>query len=58
MLGLHCCAWAFSSCGERELLSLLCRLLIAVAFLVAEMSSRAQASVDAVMGSVVSAPRL
>ena len=36
-LGLHCCAWAFSSCGERGLLFLLVRrLLIAVASLVAE----------------------
>ena len=36
-LGLHCCAWAFSSCGERGLLFVVVRgLLIAVASLVAE----------------------
>ena len=36
-LGLRCCAWAFSSCGERGLLFVVvCRLLIAGASLVAE----------------------
>ena len=31
-LGLHCCAWAFSSCGERVLLFVAVHgLLIAVA---------------------------
>ena len=36
-LGLHCCAWAFSSCGERgPLFAAVCGLLIAVASLVAE----------------------
>ena len=36
-LGLHCCMWAFSSCGERGLLFFAVRgLLIAVASLVAE----------------------
>ena len=36
-LGLHCCAWAFSSCGERGLLFVAVRgLLMAVASLVAE----------------------
>ena len=31
-LGLCCCAWAFSSCGEQGLLFVVvCRLLIAVA---------------------------
>ena len=36
-LGLHCCARAFCSCGERELLFVAMRwLLIAVASLVAE----------------------
>ena len=36
-LGLRCCAWAFSSCGEQGLLFVaVCRLLIAVASLVAE----------------------
>ena len=36
-LGLCCCTWAFSSCGERGLLFLaVCGLLIAVASLVAE----------------------
>ena len=37
VLDLCCCAQAFSSCGERELLFIaVLRLLIAVAFLVAE----------------------
>ena len=36
-LGLRCCVWAFSSCGERGvLLVAVCRLLIAVASLAAE----------------------
>ena len=36
-LGLHCCAQAFSSCSEQGLLFVaVCRLLIAVASLVAE----------------------
>ena len=36
-LGLHCCAWAFSSCGERGILFIaVCGLLIAVASLVTE----------------------
>ena len=36
-LGLHCCARAFSSCGERGLLFVAVRrLLIALASLVAE----------------------
>ena len=36
-LGLHCCAWAFSSCTEWGLLFLVVRgLLIAVASLVVE----------------------
>ena len=36
-LGLHCCAWAFSSCSERGLLFVAVRgLLIAVASLVVE----------------------
>ena len=36
-LGLHCCARAFSSCGERGLLFFaVCGLLIAVASLVVE----------------------
>ena len=36
-LGLRCCVWAFSSCGERGLLFVAVRgLLIAVASLVAE----------------------
>ena len=35
--GLHCCAWAFSSCGERGLLFVaVCGLLIVLASLVAE----------------------
>ena len=37
VLGLCCCAWAFSSCGEWGLLFIVVRrLLIAVASLVAE----------------------
>ena len=37
VLGLYCCAWAFSSCGERGLLFVAVRrLLIVVASLVAE----------------------
>ena len=37
VLGLHCCAWAFSSCGEWGLLFVVVRgLLIVVASLVAE----------------------
>ena len=36
-LGLHCCTWAFSSCGEQGLLFVEVRgLLVAVASLVAE----------------------
>ena len=37
VLGLCCCGWAFSSCGERGLLFVVVRgLLIAVSSLVAE----------------------
>ena len=37
VLGLRCCPWAFSSCGERGLLFIAVhRLLIAVVSLVAE----------------------
>ena len=37
VLGLHCCTWAFSSCGEWGLLFVVVHgLLIAVASLVAE----------------------
>ena len=37
VLGLRCCAWAFSSCGEQGLLFVVVRgLLIAVASLVVE----------------------
>ena len=36
-LGLHCCTWAFSSCGEQRLLFIMMRgRLIAVASPVAE----------------------
>ena len=42
-LGLHCCARAFSSCGEQGLLFLAVRgLLIAVASLVAELGLQAR----------------
>ena len=33
-LSLHCCMWAFSSCGKQGLLFIVCGLLIAVASLV------------------------
>ena len=37
VLGLRCCVWAFSSCGEQGLLFVAVHgLLIAVAFLVVE----------------------
>ena len=37
VLGLHCCVWAFSSCGEQGLLFVAVHgLLIVVASLVAE----------------------
>ena len=37
VLGLRCCMWAFASCGEWGLLSVVVRgLLIAMASLVAE----------------------
>ena len=37
VLGLHCCAWVFTSCGERGLLFVVVHgLLVAVASLVAE----------------------
>ena len=48
MLGLHCCAWAFSSCGEQGILFVAVRrLLIAMTSLVA-----------GVWASVVVVPRL
>ena len=41
VLGLRCCTWAFSSCGERGLLFVAVRgLLIAVASLVRSTGSR------------------
>ena len=51
-LGLHCCAWAFSSCGEQGLLFVeVRRLLIAVASLVAEHGLQgARASVVVALG--------
>ena len=37
LLGLHCCTWAFSSCGEQGLLFVVvCGLLIALASLLVE----------------------
>ena len=37
MLSLHCCTWAFSSCGKGSYrLVVVCGLLIAMASLVAE----------------------
>ena len=51
VLGLCCCAWAFSSCGERELLFVVvCGLLTAVASLVAEHGLYARASVVVARG--------
>ena len=52
MLGLHCCAQAFSSCGERGLLFVAVHgLLTAVASLVVEHGLwSARASVDAACG--------
>ena len=52
VLGLRCCARAFSSCGERGLLFIAVRgLLIALASLVAEHGIRSvRASVDAARG--------
>ena len=39
-LGLQCCVWLFSSCGEQGVLFIVvCGLLIAVASLVAEHQS-------------------
>ena len=50
-LGLRCCAWAFSSCGEQGLLFVAVRgLLIAVASLVAELRLAAWASVVVARG--------
>ena len=50
MLGLRCCAWASSSCGERGLLFVaVCGLLIEVASLGAR-ALGAQASVVAACG--------
>ena len=50
-LGVRCCARAFSSCGERELLCIVvCRLLIAVASLVRSMGSRRMGSVVVARG--------
>ena len=48
-LGLHCCAWAFSSCGERALLFVavrgllvaVCGLLVAVCGLLVAVASLA-----------------
>ena len=46
VLGLRCCAWAFSSCGERGLLFIVvCGLLIVVASRCGARALGAQASV-------------
>ena len=51
VLGLHCCTWAFSSCGEQGLLFVVvCRLLIAVASLVGARALGAWASVVVARG--------
>ena len=43
VLGLHCCVWAFSSCGEQGLLFVaVCGLLLVVACLVAERGLQAR----------------
>ena len=40
-VGLHCCAWAFSSCGERGLFFfIVCRLLLIMPSLLQSTSSR------------------
>ena len=44
VFGLHCCAWAFSSCSELLFVAV-CGLLIVVASLVVEHGLQAQASV-------------
>ena len=55
VLGLRCCTWAFSSCGEQGLLLVaVCGLLIVVAFLVA-WALGAQASVVVAHGLSCSA---
>ena len=52
--GLCCCVWAFSSCGQRGLLFVAaCELLTAVASLVAQHGSQAQAQQLQHVGSVV-----
>ena len=60
VLGLCCCSWAFSSCGERELLFVAVRgLLIAVASLVAEHGLQVPGLQQLQhVGSVVAAPGL
>ena len=53
VLGLHCCAWAFSSCSELVLLFVaVCRLLTAVASLV---EHRLEVCVPLVLQSSVAA---
>ena len=55
VLGLHCCAWAFSSCSELVLLFVaVCRLLTAVASLV---EHRLEVRVPLVLQSSVAAVR-
>ena len=46
VVGPHCCTWAFSSCGERELLSVACMGLCCSSF----SCCGAQASVIVVCG--------
>ena len=60
VLGLHCCTWAFSSCGERGLLFIAVQgLLIAVASLVEEHGLYAHGLQQLwTVGSVVVARRL
>ena len=51
VLGLPCCAWAFSSCGERGLLFVVVRgFLIVVACLVHSTGSRRAGSVAVACG--------
>ena len=50
VLGLHCCTWAFSSCGEQGLLCVVCRLLTAVASRCRAWALGTQASVVAARG--------
>ena len=58
MLGLHCCTWAFSSCGKQGLLFVeVCGLLMVVASLVA-LGTWASVAVERRLSSCGSRPSL